>query len=105
MRPCAWTGIRNYAARLHLRNMKLGDEVLFYHSNEGTNIVGIAKVIKEHYPDPTTDDDRWSAVDIAAVRKLKNPVGLDIIKKDKRLAQMALVRIGRLSTQPVTDKE
>ncbi len=101
----AWTGIRNYAARLHLRNMKKGDEVFFYHSNEGTHIVGIAKVIKEHYQDPTTDDDRWSAVDIAAVRKLKKPVGLDIIKKDKRLSQMALVRIGRLSTQPVTDKE
>ncbi|HSU27545.1 MAG TPA: EVE domain-containing protein [Chitinophagaceae bacterium] len=101
----AWTGIRNYAARLHLRGMKKGDEVFFYHSNEGTNIVGIAKVIKEHYPDPTTDDDRWSAVDLRFSRKLKKPVGLDIIKKDKRLSQMALVRIGRLSTQPVTDKE
>src|SRR5215510_4083371 len=100
-----WSGVRNYAARLHLRNMKKGDEVFFYHSNEGTDIVGIAKVVKEHYQDPTTDDDRWSAVDIAPVRKLKSPVPLDVIKKDKRLAQMALVRIGRLSTQPVTDAE
>lgn len=100
-----WSGIRNYAARLHMRNMKNGDEVFFYHSNEGTNIVGIAKVIKEHYQDTTTDDDRWSAIDLKPVRKLKNPVPLVTIKKDKRLANMALVRIGRLSTQPVTDKE
>ena len=100
-----WSRIRNYAARLHLRNMKIGDEVFFYHSNEGTNIVGIAKVIKEHYQDPTTDDDRWSAVNLKPLRKLRNPVTLDAIKKDKRLANMALVRIGRLSTQPVTDAE
>ena len=100
-----WSGIRNYAARLHLRSMKKGDEVFFYHSNEGTEIVGIAKVIKEYYQDPTTDDDRWSAVDLKPLRKIKNPVSLDTIKKDKRLAQMALVRIGRLSTQPVTEKE
>ena len=100
-----WSGIRNYAARLHMRNMKKGDKVLFYHSNEGTNIVGIAKVVKEHYPDPTTDDERWEAVDIAAVKKLKQPVSLDQIKKDKRLSQMALVRISRLSLQPVTDEE
>lgn len=100
-----WSGIRNYAARLHLRNMKKGDEVFFYHSNEGTNIVGIAKVVKEHYQDPTTDDDRWVAIDLKPVRKLKNPVALDTIKKDKRLAAMALVRIGRLSTQPVTEEE
>jgi len=100
-----WSGVRNYAARLHLRNMKKGDEVFFYHSNEGTNIVGIAKVVKEHYHDPTTDDDRWVAVDLKAYKKLKNPVGLDVIKKDKRLKDMALVRIGRLSVQPVSDKE
>ena len=100
-----WDGIRNYAARLHLRAMKKGDEVLFYHSNEGLAIVGIAKVVKEAYPDPTAEGDTWSAIDIKAHRKLKNPVPLDIIKKDKRLANMALVRIGRLSTQPVTDAE
>ena len=100
-----WSGIRNYAARLHLRNMKKGDEVLFYHSNEGTDIVGIATVIRESYQDPTTSDDRWVAVDLRSLKKLKNPVSLDVIKKDKRLAGMALVRIGRLSVQPVTDAE
>lgn len=100
-----WSGVRNYAARLHLRKMQKGDEVFFYHSNEGTAITGIAKVIKEHYQDPTTTDDRWVAVDLKPVRKLKNPVTLDTIKKDKRLATMALVKISRLSVQPVTDKE
>ena len=100
-----WSGVRNYAARLHLRGMKKGDEVFYYHSNEGTDIVGIAKVVKEAYQDPTTDDDRWVAVDIAPVRRLKNPVSLETIKADKRLADMALVRIGRLSVQPVTDRE
>jgi predicted RNA-binding protein with PUA-like domain len=101
----AWTGVRNYAARLHLRNMKKGDEVFFYHSNEGTDIVGIAKVVKEAYQDPTTDDDRWVAVDLKTHKKLKNPVPLTAIKKDKRLSNMALVRIGRLSVQPVTETE
>jgi len=100
-----WSGVRNYAARLHLRNMKKGDEVFFYHSNEGTNIVGIAKVMKEHYPDPTTDDERWEAVDLKPYKKLKKTVDLETIKKDKRLSNMALVRIGRLSVQPVTEKE
>ena len=100
-----WSGVRNYAARLHSRNMKKGDDVFFYHSNEGTNIVGIAKVVKEHYQDPTTNDDRWVAVDLKPHEKLKKLVALDVIKKDKRLAGMALVRIGRLSVQPVTDKE
>lgn len=101
----AWTGVRNYAARGHLNAMKKGDEVFFYHSNEGTDIVGIAKVVKESYQDPTTDDDRWVAVDLKPVKKLINPVTLETIKKDKRLAGMALVRIGRLSCQPVTDDE
>ena len=100
-----WSGIRNYAARIHMRNMKKGDEVFFYHSNEGVEIVGIAKVIKEAYPDPTTDDDRWVAVDLKPVRKLKNPVTLDAIKKETRLKEMALVRISRLSLQPVSDEE
>ena len=100
-----WSGVRNYAARGHLRNMKKGDEVFFYHSNEGTDIVGIAKVVKEAYQDPTTDDDRWVAVDLKVHKKLKKPVTLETIKKDKRLAAMALVRIGRLSVQPVADNE
>lgn len=101
----AWTGVRNYAARLNLRAMKKGDICLYYHSNEGTEIVGTCKVIKEHFQDPTTDDERWSAVDLKPVKKLKNPVSLALIKKDKRLANMALVRLGRLSVQPVTDEE
>jgi predicted RNA-binding protein with PUA-like domain len=100
-----WDGVRNYAARLHLNAMKKGDEVLFYHSNEGLDIVGIAKVAKEHYQDPTTTDERWVAVDLKPFKKLKSPVSLDAVKKDKRLANMALVRIGRLSVQPVTDAE
>jgi predicted RNA-binding protein with PUA-like domain len=101
----SWTGIRNYAARLHLRGMKAGDEVLFYHSNEGLEIVGIARVSKEAYQDPTTTDDRWVTVELRADRKLKKPVSMDEIKKDKRLANMALVRISRLSVQPVAEKE
>lgn len=100
-----WSGVRNYAARLHLRNMKKGDEAFFYHSNEGTAIVGIAKISKEAYQDPTTTDDRWVAIDIKPVKKLKQPVSLAEIKKVSTLANMALVRIGRLSCQPVTDDE
>ena len=100
-----WSGVRNYAARGHLKNMKKGDDVFFYHSNEGLDIVGVAKVAKESYQDPTTEDDRWVAVDIKAYKKLKKPVSLEQIKQDKRLKDMALVRIGRLSVQPVTDSE
>ena len=100
-----WDGVRNYQARNNLREMKEGDLVLFYHSNDGKEVVGIAKVMKEAYQDPTTDDDRWVAVDLKPYKKLKKPVSLEVIKKDKRLANMALVRIGRLSVQPVDDKE
>ncbi len=100
-----WSGVRNYAARINLRAMKKGEEVLYYHSNEGVEIVAIAKVIKEAYPDPTTDDDRWVAVDLKPVKKLKKAVPLDIIKKDKRLANMDLVRLGRLSVQTVKPEE
>ncbi|HET7115431.1 MAG TPA: EVE domain-containing protein [Hanamia sp.] len=100
-----WDGVRNYAARIHLRAMKKGDEVLFYHSNEGMEIVGIAKVDKEAFQDPTTTDERWVAVDLKAYKKLKNPVSLAQIRNDKRLKEMALVRIGRLSVQPVSEKE
>ncbi len=100
-----WSGVRNYAARINLNNMKKGDEVLFYHSNEGVEIVGIAKVAKEAYPDPTTDDNRWVAVDIRPVRKLKKPVPLAILKADKRFADMDLVRLGRLSVQTVKSAE
>jgi predicted RNA-binding protein with PUA-like domain len=100
-----WDGVRNYAARIHLKAMKKGDEVFFYHSNEGMEIVGIAKVSKEFFQDPTTDDDAWVAVELKPYKKLKKPVSLETIKKDKRLAEMALVRIGRLSVQPVSEKE
>ena len=100
-----WDGIRNYAARLHLRSMKKGDEIFFYHSNKGTEIVGIATVIKEAYPDPTTDDPAWFAIDVKPLKKLLKPVNLDQIKKEKKLAGMALVRISRLSVQPVSDEE
>ena len=100
-----WDGIRNYAARNHLKAMKKGDQVLFYHSNEGLDIVGIAKVAKEAYQDPTTDEEAWVVVDLKPYKRLKKPVSLPQIKADKRLADMALVRIGRLSVQPVTEKE
>jgi len=99
-----WDGVRNYAARLNLKAMKKGDEVLFYHSNEGLEIVGIAKVAKEAYQDPTTEDD-WVVVDLKPYKKIKKPVSLAQVKADKRLANMALVRLGRLSVQPVTDEE
>lgn len=100
-----WDGVRNYAARNHLRAMKKGDLAFWYHSNEGMEIVGIAKVIKEAYPDPTAEDDTWSAVDFKPFKKLKKPVSLAAIKANKALADMALVRLGRLSVQPVTPDE
>ena len=100
-----WDGVRNYAARNNLRDMKKGDEVFFYHSNEGLEIVGIAKVAKEAYQDPTTDEDAWVVVDFKPVRKLKKPVTLAQMKKDKRLANMDLLRLGRLSVGKVTDAE
>ncbi|PZR23268.1 MAG: EVE domain-containing protein [Citrobacter freundii] len=100
-----WDGVRNYAARNNLRAMKKGDLAFFYHSNEGLEIVGIAKVVKEAYQDPTTDEEAWSVVDFAPYRKLKKPVSLADIKATKELANMALVKLGRLSVQPVTDKE
>ena len=100
-----WDGIRNYAARNNLRAMKKGDEVFFYHSNEGLEIVGIAKVIKEHYQDPTTNEEAWLVVDLKPVKKLKKAVPLTEIKKDKRLAGMDLLRLGRLSVQSVKENE
>ncbi len=100
-----WDGVRNYAARNNLKAMKKGDQLFFYHSNEGLEIVGIAKVVKEFYQDPTTIEEAWVAVDLAPVKKLKRPVSLASIKAEKRLAQMALIRLGRLSVQPLTDEE
>jgi len=100
-----WDGVRNYAARNNLNAMQKGDEVLFYHSNEGLEIVGIAKVVKEAYPDPTTDEEAWVVVDLKPLKKLKKPVSLKQIKADPRLKDMALLRLSRLSVQPVTPEE
>jgi predicted RNA-binding protein with PUA-like domain len=92
-----WDGVRNYQARNNLREMKQGDLVLFYHSNEGKEVVGIAKVAKEFYQDPTTDDPNWVVVDLVPVESLKKPVTLAQIKADDKLQQIHLVRQGRLS--------
>jgi len=100
-----WDGVRNYGARNNLRAMKKGEQVLFYHSNEGVEIVGIAKVVKESYQDPTTEEDAWVVVDLQPVKKLKSAVSLQKVKADIRLSEMALVRLGRLSVQPVTESE
>src|SRR5215218_9859286 len=98
-----WDGVRNYAARNNLRAMKKGDEVLFYHSNEGLEIVGIAKVVKEAYQDPTTDEEAWVVVDLKPVKKLKQPVTLKQIKADERLKDIDLLRLGRLSVGTVKE--
>jgi len=100
-----WDGVRNYAARNNLKAMKKGDLAFFYHSNEGMEIVGIAKVAKESYPDPTTEEIAWVAVDFKPHKKLKKPVTLAMVKAEKSLAQMALIRLGRLSVQPVLESE
>ena len=100
-----WDGVRNYGARNNLRAMKKNDLVLFYHSNEGVEIVGIAKVAKESYQDPTTPEPAWLVVDLKQHKKLKKSVTLAQVKQDGRLDNMALVRLGRLSVQPVTEEE
>ena len=100
-----WDGVRNYAARNHMRAMKKGDLVFFYHSRKGLEVVGVTKVVKEHYPDPTAEKGDWSVVEIKPVKKLKKPVTLQAIKTEKTLQNMALVRISRLSVSPVTKKE
>ncbi|QNL48706.1 EVE domain-containing protein [Olivibacter sp. SDN3] len=100
-----WDGVRNYQARNNLQAMKKGDLVLFYHSNEGKEVVGIAKVVKEYYQDPTTKDERWVVVDIAPVETLKKPVSLEMVKADEQLQDIALVRQGRLSVMPLKREE
>ena len=100
-----WDGVRNYAARNNMQAMKKGDKVLFYHSNEGLCIVGIAEVAKESYPDPTIDDARWVAVDLKPVKTLKQPVTLADMKQVPDLGNMDLIRLGRLSVGRLTDKE
>ena len=100
-----WDGVRNYAARNNLKAMKAGDRVFFYHSNEGLAIVGIAEVVKEHYPDPTTREDAWVVVDIAPVAPLKRPVTLAEIKQTPQLSEMSLIKLSRLSVGPVSKAE
>jgi predicted RNA-binding protein with PUA-like domain len=101
----SWTGVRNFSARNSLRAMKKGDEVLFYHSGEEKAVVGLAKVAREAYPDPTATEGDWSAVDLVPVRKLPAAVTLHQIKKNSRLKEMKLVRQSRLSVMPLTAEE
>lgn len=100
-----WDGVRNYQARNNLKTMKVKDKVFFYHSNEGLQVVGVAEVIKEHYQDPTTDDQRWVVVDLKPVDTLKNPVTLTQIKEEPSLKEISLVKQGRLSVMPLSKKE
>lgn len=104
-KKAVWDGVRNYAARNNMRAMKKGDLVFFYHSNEGLEIVGIAKVTKEAYQDPTTDDTAWSVVELAPFKALKHPVTLADIKADKKLADMQIIKLSRLSVSAVKPYE
>ncbi|MCM2273456.1 MAG: EVE domain-containing protein [Candidatus Didemnitutus sp.] len=101
----AWTGVRNYAARIHLKAMRAGDEVLFYHSGDAKAVVGLARVVRTAYPDPTADEDGWVAVDLAPVEALPAPVTLAQVKADAALQQIALVRQSRLSVMPLRAAE
>ena len=100
-----WDGVRNYQARNNLAAMRLNDLVLFYHSNEGLEVVGIAKIVKEAYQDPTTDDTRWVVIDLVPVEKLPNSVTLKEIKTDERLQDISLIRQSRLSVQQLKKEE
>ena len=104
-KKAVWDGVRNYAARNNMRAMKKGDLVFFYHSNEGLDIVGIAKVVKEAYQDPTSEDTAWSVVEIAPFKKLKRSVTLAEIKADKKLEGIELVRLSRLSVAKIKQAE
>jgi len=101
----SWTGVRNYTARNNLRKMKKGDQVFFYHSVEDKAVVGIARVVRTAYPDPTAKEGHWSAVDLAPIKALARPVPLQRIKADRRLKNIGLVRQGRLSVMPLTEPE
>lgn len=101
----SWDGVRNFEARNNLRAMRLGDLLLFYHSNEGKAVVGVAKVAREAYPDATAEEGDWSVVDVSPVKALASPVSLDVIRTDKALANMQLLRRSRLSVVPVTPEE
>ncbi len=100
-----WDGVRNYQARNNLKAMKQGDLVLFYHSVNEKQVMGIARVVQEHYQDPTTDDNRWVVVDLVPEKTLNNPVSLSQIKADARLENIALVRQARLSVMPMKAEE
>ena len=100
-----WDGVRSYEARNNMMAMKEGDLALFYHSNEGKEVVGLAKVLKEHYPDPTTDDERWVVVEFVPVKRFDKTVTLAQIKADPNLKDMALIRQSRLSVIPVKPEE
>jgi predicted RNA-binding protein with PUA-like domain len=99
-----WDGVRNYQARNNLREMKLNDKVLFYHSNEGMCVVGVAEVIKEHYQDPTTEDTRWLVVELKPLHGI-NEVSLETIKKDALLQNIGLIKQSRLSVMPLKVEE
>ena len=101
----AWEGVRNFAARNNLRAMQKGDRVLYYHSNEGLAVVGVAEVVKESYQDPTTDDPNWVVVDLKPVKALAKPVTLAQMKSDTDFADMGLIRIGRLSVSSVSEPQ
>jgi predicted RNA-binding protein with PUA-like domain len=100
-----WDGVRNYGARNNLKAMKKGDLAFFYHSNEGLEIVGIAEVERESYQDPTTEDNAWVVVDFKPYKKLNKTVKLSEVKATPALEKMALIRLGRLSVQPVLEEE
>ena len=100
-----WDGVRNYQARNNLREMKAGDLVMFYHSVSEKRVMGIARVVREHYPDPTTDDGRWVVVEMVPEMALTRPVSLAIIKSDERLSNVALVKQARLSVMPLKREE
>ena len=104
-RETYWDGVRNYQARNNLKKMKKGDNLLFYHSVVGKEIVGIAEVTKEAYPDPTTDDERWVVVNLKPIKPFKVPVTLEEIKATKELSEIALIKQARLSVMPITKKE
>ena len=104
-RETYWDGVRNYQARNNLKNMKKGDNLLFYHSVVGKEIVGIAEVTREAYPDPTTDDERWVVIDLKPIKPFKVPVTLEEIKAHKELSEIALIKQARLSVIPITKKE
>ncbi|EGO96250.1 EVE domain-containing protein [Acidiphilium sp. PM] len=97
-----WTGVRNHAARNNLKAMRVGDRAFFYHSNIGREIVGVVEVVREAYPDPTAESGDWVAVDMKAIAPMLHPVGLAAIKADPALADLALVRLSRLSVGPVS---